>query len=222
MTIERIRTTYPVPRSQIEVVRGVADGARRIEICGGIASGKTTLASALQDANLECHLEDYRANPFWEEFCKTPVVLAFETEISFLMQHYWQMRKPEVMAVVHDTSLIQDIAYADVNLAGRELALFRELHAYVSESLGPPKLVVHLICPANGLLRRIIARRRQEEQSLKLDYLERLNEAIAERVRRAATSMRVLSIDSAALDFASNATDRRRAIELVHEAIDPS
>lgn len=45
----------------------------RIEICGGIGAGKTTVANVLS-ARLTCPLvsETYRSTPFWEPFFKNP------------------------------------------------------------------------------------------------------------------------------------------------------
>ncbi|HRP37690.1 MAG TPA: deoxynucleoside kinase, partial [Candidatus Dojkabacteria bacterium] len=50
-------------------------GARlvqRIEICGGIASGKTTLANLLARLDIEPILENFQTNPFWQAFYNDP------------------------------------------------------------------------------------------------------------------------------------------------------
>ena len=64
----------------------------RIEICGGIASGKTTLANLLARSNIDPILEDFQTNLFWRAFYADPAGTAFETEITFLLQHYHQIK----------------------------------------------------------------------------------------------------------------------------------
>ena len=55
---------------------------KRIEICGGIASGKTTLASLMKKLKVEVLFEDFKTNPFWKAFYVYPGKYIFETEIN--------------------------------------------------------------------------------------------------------------------------------------------
>src|SRR5688572_12438580 len=64
----------------------------RIEVSGGIAAGKTTLAKLMRDYGFNAVLENYRANPFIRSFYSNPTGYAFETEITFLLQHYSQIK----------------------------------------------------------------------------------------------------------------------------------
>ena len=59
-----------------------------IEVAGCIASGKTTFVRILEVESLEGIFEDHTINPFWKTFYTDPSTCAFETEISFLLQHY--------------------------------------------------------------------------------------------------------------------------------------
>jgi deoxyadenosine/deoxycytidine kinase len=47
--------------------------ASRIEICGGIASGKTTLAVLMQRSGYSAVFENFTLNPFIENFYSDPV-----------------------------------------------------------------------------------------------------------------------------------------------------
>lgn len=68
----------------------------RIEICGGIASGKTTLAKLLEENGIgKAIYENFEKNPFWEAFYKNPSKYAFETEIAFTLQHYHEIKKKQ-------------------------------------------------------------------------------------------------------------------------------
>ncbi|MQA65490.1 MAG: AAA family ATPase [Alphaproteobacteria bacterium] len=146
----------------------------RIEICGGIASGKTTLARCLDDAGFAAYFENFQSNPFWKLFYENPGRYAFETEITFFLQHYSQFRDAQdanADHVVCDSSLLQDVAYANVNLAGPCLAAFTAVANAAQGLLGPPALVVHLTCSAEEELRRIRARARDEERGIQTSYL---------------------------------------------------
>ncbi len=44
----------------------------RIEICGGIAAGKTTFAMLMHNNKIDTVFEDFRMNPFWQAFYLNP------------------------------------------------------------------------------------------------------------------------------------------------------
>jgi deoxyguanosine kinase len=178
----------------------------RIEICGGVASGKTTLCHLLGKKRVHSEFERFSENPFWALFYQDPALHAFETEVTFLLQHYSQIKTSifSPPTVAFDYSLLQDLAYARVNLDGRRLEAFEAIYRCVTDELPPPALIVHIQCsPAEELI-RINNRAREEEKAIQLSYLETLNRAIAYAVNEVRASVRVLEIDSAALDFASD------------------
>ena len=180
----------------------VRDG--RIEICGGIASGKTTLAALLTQANLKPVLEDFQANPFWEAFYSDPKKFSFETEIAFLLQHYHQIKAllqvPEFLAC--DYSFILDLAYARVDLTGSQLDVFLRVLAEVERDLPSLTLLVHLECDAEEEMRRIQKRGRLTETSIDLPFLHSINEEVRKVVAEKRDTLSVLTIDSARQDFA--------------------
>jgi deoxyguanosine kinase len=106
--------------------------------------------------------------------------------------------------VAFDYSLLQDEAYARVNLNGGRLEAFEAVYRYVTEELPPPVLIIHLECPSEAELRRIQSRARREETSIQLAYLDALNRAIAHAIGEVRARVPVLEIDSAVLDFANN------------------
>lgn len=74
-------------------------GTTRVEFCGGIASGKTTLTKLLQIENLTSVFEDFGKNPFYRAFYHDPVGTAFETELTFLSQHY-HLEKSVILRII--------------------------------------------------------------------------------------------------------------------------
>jgi deoxyguanosine kinase len=158
---------------------------KRVEICGGIAAGKTTLAQALEHGEVSTSLEAFEENPFWSAFYSEPVDNAFEAEISFLLQHYHQIKlvgRSLSSLLVCDYSLLLDLAYASTTLAAEELTAFLSVYSVVKNRLPPPMLIVHLRCDADEEFSRIARRGREVERTATLDLLMRLNAAIEQQL----------------------------------------
>lgn len=192
------------------------EGITRIEICGGIASGKTTLAKQLQNANLISVFENFRTNPFYEAFYRDPVGTAFETELTFLLQHY-HLEKRAVLnknPFCADFSTVLDHAYASVTLTADKLRLFLLIHKHIETELPSRSLLVHLRCPPEVELQRIRRRRRHAERSITLAYLAKINDALDARTKSLSRSESVLAIDSDALNFAN---DLRAQADVRHQ-----
>lgn len=177
----------------------------RLEICGNIASGKTTLCQNLQKKKFSSTFEEFKRNPFYEAFYMNPVAYAFETELTFLLQHYHSIKiHPTNDLLACDFSLLQDLAYADVNLTGNRYHIFLELFREIQQEIGHPQSIIYLTCPEDILLERIIARNREAETSITIDYLKSLAGALAARVRSASSQVNVISIKSDLVDFRRN------------------
>ncbi len=173
----------------------------RVEICGGIATGKTTLASVLEVQGLHPLLEDFRGNPFWELFFADRQLYAFETEMSFLLQHYHQVKSTRPRSVLCDFSFFLDRAFAKVSLRPSEYRVFETASDEVWAQLGLPDLLIGLECPPHIQLARIQRRGRVAETTIELDYLEDLNARIRHELDMAAEHVPVTWIDSAGNDF---------------------
>ena len=174
----------------------------RIEICGNIASGKTTLCQRLNNEALIIVLENFQHNPFFDDFYDDPVAYSFETEITFLLQHYHSIKKQKNNTwFVCDYSLLLDVAYADVNLVGDRHRIFLEIVEELQKEIGLPAHLIHLICPEKVLLQRIVARARDAETAITIDYLQSLSKALTIRVEEISNKISVTTIDSNAIDF---------------------
>lgn len=167
----------------------------RIEICGNIAAGKTTLCDVLSARGASPIYENFKENPFWEVFYANPRLYAFETELTFMLQHYSAMKGCSGSSIyVCDYSLVLDLAYADVNLSGARLKLFERLADELEGEVGPPDLLIRLTCPEEVLLERIHNRAREAETTISLEYLQDIDRALSRRV--ANLSVPVVFIDS--------------------------
>jgi deoxyadenosine/deoxycytidine kinase len=193
----------------------------RVEICGGIASGKTTLARVLRKHVAVIEFEQFKHNPFWQLFYQNPKEYAFATEVTFFLQHCAQIKRWifKTGILVCDFSLIQDRAYADINLRDRQLTTFNVVYRHGTNEVGSPLLLIRLECSAKEQLARIRRRARSEEEGVQIRYLAELNKAIRNRVAALPRKTKVLDIDSEALDFAHDRQIQKRITKDILEAL---
>lgn len=192
----------------------------RIEVCGGIASGKTTLAEALQEVGLDAKLERFQDNPFFAKFYSDRGAYAFETEITFLLQHYSLMHEGQgTSAFVADCSLALDLAYAEVTLDPADQAAFSSVLRRALEKLGPPALVIRLDCASSVELERIRARARKGEEAIDLAYLDAVDSALEGVLAgRWFANVPIVRVDSYALDFRADGPGRHAVLQRVADA----
>lgn len=193
----------------------------RIDICGGIASGKTTLARLLSSINIHPIYEDFSANPFFKDFYRDPKANAFETEITFLLQHFHEIRKAsaEKKQFCCDFSLTLDAAYADVTLRAAQKRVFLTVHSEAERIVGIPNLLIYIKCDPSEELRRIRRRRRKPESTITVGYLAAINAALRKRVALRPKRAKVIEIDSGKVDFAHDRQSRARVTKMVFRAL---
>jgi deoxyadenosine/deoxycytidine kinase len=193
----------------------------RIEICGGIASGKTTLAKLLGDSGFNSILENFQENPFLEIFYSSPSTYAFETEITFLLQHYNQIKinNSTQNLLVCDFSIYLDLAYSAVTLIDNKYQVFKTVYEEIHNELLPPHLLIYLQCSAATELKRIRSRNRYFEQSLDIEFLENLNQSLKTHINGLGLETKLLTINSEQQDFAHDQSIKRTVIDLVHAQI---
>lgn len=179
-----------------------------IEICGGIASGKTTLCSIIgQYSFVQVH-ENYELNPFLNDFYTAPAMFAFETEVTFILQHYSLIKKNVMNGdFCCDFSLVQDGAYADLNLLDNRHHLFEGIESDFRTEIGFPDLLIYISCPAHILLKRVKSRNRLVEKDITIEYLEALNHTIENRVLHNRDNIKILQIDSHEFDFRTSLSE---------------
>lgn len=174
----------------------------RIEICGNIASGKTTLASVLAGDTFKCIKEDFSSHPFLDQFYIDPVRYAFETETTFIMQHYHQINSSKYNELlICDFSLFQDMAYARCNLYIERYELIKSLCNNIITEIGWPLLLLHIKSSPYILLDRIRMRGRAFESSITVEYLEAIEAALNETIISLHENINVITIDSCPNNF---------------------
>lgn len=174
----------------------------RIEICGNIASGKTSLCKNLSDICFDAIYESFHLHPFLDSFYKDQSKFSFETEITFLLQHYHSIKIANTDGIiVCDFSIVLDKAYADVTLPSRRRDLFMNVAEELEDEIGPPQKIIHLKCPEDVLLRRIKDRNRLFEKEISISYLSQIAQAIDARISVVSQKVEVMTIDSHEINF---------------------
>lgn len=150
-----------------------------VEGCVGV--GKTTVAKGLAGKRgSKLLLENFESNPFLRAFYEDPVQNAIETEFSFLLLHFHQLKNlatiPLTSEVVTDFHLGKDLLYADLNLKdSRTKRLFRELYECLFESIPSVSVMIYLSASTDLLVKRIRARNRDFELEIDPEYYGRVN-----------------------------------------------
>jgi deoxyguanosine kinase len=185
---------------------------KRIEICGGIATGKTCLARSLSHhGTYQLVEEKFREIPFWEKFyTATPQNRAnyeLQKNVSFLLFHAESIRDgnaSDSRDMVCDFAMFQDLAYGAFS---PDLQILESIYARLIEQVGFPSAIIRLKCAPEIQLERIRRRGRRPEQSIDRSYLIDLDKKIEERLDKVLEQCRieVHEIDTGTTDFVSNA-----------------
>ena len=197
---------------------------RIISFEGCIGAGKTTLTNYFS-YELKCEkiLEAYEINPFLKDFYANSNV-TFETEITFLLIHYSQLKKVirecKGNFILSDFSIEKDLVYAQLNLNEKELEIFEQLYNYAISKVGVPYAVIYIDLSLNILRRRIFQRGRPYEINADPVYFKEYNDKVKEYFRNYAHS-KVFFFDVDDLDLDPNNKKltqiRNKIIELMKE-----
>jgi len=191
---------------------------RYIAVEGPIGVGKTSLARRLADAfgaSLVQELAD--ANPFLARFYEDPPRWGLATQLSFLLTRYRQQQalaeEPRDHGAVADYLFAKDRIFAEMNLQGDELALYRDVFARLGGPVPTPDLVIYLEARPEVLLRRLRKRNREFERRITPRYLEALIEAYRKFFHEYAEAP-LLVVNCSAIDFVEQGSD---LADLIHE-----
>lgn len=150
-----------------------------IAIEGNIGAGKSTLAARLLEAMQAVPVnERFENNPLLPLFYKNPERYAFPVELSFLEDRYRQLTEelPAGKNIVSDYFYAKSFVFAQVNLQGEELALFKRYYRIMEQQMRLPDLVIFLHREVDGLKDNITSRGRSYEQQISDDYLVRITQ----------------------------------------------
>jgi len=184
---------------------------RYIAVEGPIGVGKTSLARRLADAFGSVLVEELTdANPFLARFYEDPPRWALPTQLAFLLTRHRQQRAVAAdtagRGLVADYLFSKDKIFAEMNLRGDELALYRDVLAHLADPVPTPDLVIYLEARPEVLLRRLRKRNRDFERRITPQYLEQLIEAYRTFFHEYAEAP-LLVVNCSAIDFVEQGSD---------------
>lgn len=183
-----------------------------IAIAGNIGSGKTTLTRILsRHFNWEPHFEDVDDNPYLNDFYSDMQRWSFNLQVYFLNSRFSQIldiRKSD-KTVIQDRTIYEDAYIFAPNLHSMGLMSTRDFENYYTlfnlmvSLVQPPDLIIYLRASVPTLVNQIQKRGRKYEDSIRLDYLKRLNERYESWVETY-NDGKLLVIDADSMDFLGN------------------
>lgn len=184
-----------------------------IAIEGNIGSGKTSLSLLLaEEYNAKLLLEQFQENPFLSKFYKDKERYAFQVEMSFLTERYYQMKTELAAGDLFQPKIISDYfinkcqIFGNTNLLDDEQKLFNSLFSIIDSSLPKPDLIVYLFLDSETLLNNISKRGRIYEQKIQKEYLEAIHKNYFEYFKQL-EGRRILILDTTNIDFITNKND---------------
>lgn len=185
---------------------------KHIAVAGNIGAGKTTLANLLAGHyGWEARFEDADTNPYINDFYENMQRWSFHMQVFFLNKRLTQIieiRKGR-STVIQDRTIYEDAYIFAPNLQAMGLMSKRDFDNYTSlfetinNYIAQPDLLIYLRADIPKLVEQIQKRGRQYEDSIRLDYLKRLNERyeawISEYNRK-----KLLIIDLGKVNFADD------------------
>ncbi len=195
-----------------------------IAIAGNIGSGKTTLTSLLaKHFKWEPHYEDVDDNPYLNDFYQDMQRWSFNLQIYFLNSRFNQILdiRKSGKDVVQDRTIYEDAYIFAPNLHSMGLMTTRDFENYftlfnlISSLIEPPDLLIYLRASIPTLVNQIQKRGRKYENSIRLDYLKRLNERYEAWVESYNLG-KLLIVDADNHNFPDNTDDLSMVIDKIN------
>lgn len=156
-----------------------------IAIAGNIGAGKTTLTGLLaKHYKWDPHYEDVIDNPYLEDFYNKMNRWSFNLQVYFLSSRFRQILdiRESGKDIIQDRTIYEDAYIFAPNLHAMGLMSTRDYENYSSlfelmESVSQsPDLLIYLRSSVPNLVDQIQRRGRDYENSISIEYLNRLNE----------------------------------------------
>ena len=183
-----------------------------IAVAGNIGAGKSTLAELLaKHYGWEAQYESLENNPYITDFYEDMQRWSFNLQIFFLNTRFNNVRniRQRGETVIQDRTIYEDAYIFAPNLhsmglmSTRDFDTYQALFSSIRSSIDAPDLLIYLRASIPALVNRIQKRGRDYEDSIRLDYLKRLNERYEAWISTY-NDGKLLIIDVDDLDFESN------------------
>lgn len=197
-----------------------------IAVAGNIGSGKTTLTRLLsKHLGWKPQYEEVDNNPYLISFYEDMQRWSFNLQIYFLNTRFRQILEIRNGGenVIQDRTIYEDAYIFASNLydmglmSERDYENYRSLFELMGSYLQPPDLLIYLRASIPTLVRQIAKRNRLYEQSIRIDYLNSLNDKYEEWISTYDKG-KVLIIESDNIEI-ENPDDLSKIIENINASL---
>lgn len=187
----------------------------QVAIAGNIGAGKTTLTKLLaKHYKWEPHYEDVVDNPYLDDFYHSMDRWSFNLQIYFLNSRFRQVlaMKSSGKNTIQDRTIYEDAHIFAPNLhamglmSNRDFDNYKQLFELMENLVGAPDLLIYLRSSIPNLVGQIHKRGREYENSISIDYLNKLNERYEEWIK-SYTKGKLLIVDVDPINFVDNPED---------------
>jgi deoxyadenosine/deoxycytidine kinase len=198
--------------------------SKYVAVAGNIGAGKSSLTGLLaKHFNWEPYYESVDDNPYLQDFYEDMRRWSFNLQIYFLssrFRHQKEMLNDDVH-LIQDRTIYEDVEIFAKNLHQMNLmsdrdfenyeALFHEMSFY----LRPPDLLIYLRAQVPTLVKQIQQRGRDYENTIRIEYLERLNNLYEDWIGNYPHEKLIIDTDD--IDFVNNNEDLGKVIEMIEQ-----
>jgi deoxyadenosine/deoxycytidine kinase len=196
---------------------------RYIAVEGPIRVGKSTLAqiiAAQMNAQRVIEPED---NKFLTSFYEGDAGAAFQTQFSFLISRFEQLKALEAgpasqKRIVADYIFEKDKLFACINLTDAELEIYNRYYNHFREHLPTPDLVIYLQASPEVLKKRLQKKNAPGEAGVSEDYIEEVAKAY-EHFFFHYTASDLLVVNTNDIDFVDRDQDLKELLRRLNEPI---
>ncbi len=194
-----------------------------IAIAGNIGSGKTTLTKMLAKRyGWKPHFEPVDNNPYLEDYYADMNRWAFNLQIYFLNKRFRDVVEisKSTETIIQDRTIFEDARIFAPNLhdmglmSDRDFNNYTDLFDLMMSLVKLPDLMIYIRSSIPNIVEQIEKRGRDYEKSIRIDYLQGLNNRYEEWI--AGYEGKLMIVDGDKLKFESNPKD----FQLVTDTID--
>ena len=196
-----------------------------IAIAGNIGSGKTTLTTLLsKHYKWKAHYEDVENNPYLNDLYKDMQRWSFNLQVYVVNSRFRQIVdiKKSGQKYIQDRTIYEDAYIFAPNLhsmglmSSRDFDNYKEIFNLMDDFIEGPDLLIYLRASVSTLVEQIQKRGREYENSIRLDYLTRLNERYEAWVGNYGKG-KILIINVDDINFAENPDELQQIINQIDE-----